>query len=258
MALTAAGRALTKAYHSEQAVLVDRAVAGIAPLAVQTLDPHRLDATRDIFAAAAAGYMEAQSAQFSLLATAYLDAYRRAEAGPEAARKMRLETVPFNPESAHAVLDGIVARSKYATKIGQPAAEAVAGSLQARRKSIHKELLRASRASIDLSTKESRVRYRRTGGPGACKFCAILISRGPVYHSEDTAGRWKQYHGGCSCVIEEHYGAWDDWVPTTEELPYIAEYYRAARLADAKYPMTRTLDTVLEFMGTPWLDKPGN
>lgn len=53
--------------------------------------------------------------------------------------------------------------------------------------------------------------WGRTTGPQACHFCALLVSRGPVFHSEETAGaeanaqfegegKYK-FHDHCSCTI---------------------------------------------------------
>ncbi|KAA9155543.1 hypothetical protein FPZ12_029550 [Amycolatopsis acidicola] len=36
--------------------------------------------------------------------------------------------------------------------------------------------------------------------PPTCVFCTMLISRGPVYTTAETAGEQNHYHGGCTCV----------------------------------------------------------
>ncbi|MFC3986444.1 VG15 protein [Streptosporangium jomthongense] len=53
--------------------------------------------------------------------------------------------------------------------------------------------------------------WGRTTGPDACHFCALMASRGPVYHSEETAGgtadaqfegsgKYK-FHDHCDCTV---------------------------------------------------------
>lgn len=40
---------------------------------------------------------------------------------------------------------------------------------------------------------------RSDPSPPTCAFCLMLISRGPVYKSRETAGGRTQWHAGCSC-----------------------------------------------------------
>lgn len=37
--------------------------------------------------------------------------------------------------------------------------------------------------------------------PPTCPFCTMLISRGPVYTSAETAGERNRFHGGCTCEV---------------------------------------------------------
>lgn len=53
-------------------------------------------------------------------------------------------------------------------------------------------------------------------GPTSCYFCAMLASRGPVYHSETSAlyrggQRVDKYHDGCDCeaVLVTNYSTWE-------------------------------------------------
>lgn len=46
-----------------------------------------------------------------------------------------------------------------------------------------------------------RPRWARVpSGAETCAFCLMLASRGPVYLSEESAGRMRKYHGHCDCV----------------------------------------------------------
>ena len=36
-------------------------------------------------------------------------------------------------------------------------------------------------------------------GAETCAFCLVLASRGPIYTSLQTAGKWNKYHGKCDC-----------------------------------------------------------
>lgn len=46
--------------------------------------------------------------------------------------------------------------------------------------------------------------------PPTCAFCTMLISRGPVYRSQDTAGGMNQWHTHCSCqAVPAVGGVWE-------------------------------------------------
>ena len=59
------------------------------------------------------------------------------------------------------------------------------------------------------------------------RFCLMLISRGPVYRSEDTAGAGSAYHDHCDCRIVPVFGDAVDW-PGRAEHERAEDFYRAA------------------------------
>lgn len=52
----------------------------------------------------------------------------------------------------------------------------------------------------------TRPKYARVPQGKTCAFCAMLASRGFVYASEDTAGKWHKYHHDCDCKIVPSWG----------------------------------------------------
>ena len=42
---------------------------------------------------------------------------------------------------------------------------------------------------------------RIPSGSETCGFCLMLASRGPVYLTRETAGRFNKYHGSCDCAV---------------------------------------------------------
>lgn len=46
--------------------------------------------------------------------------------------------------------------------------------------------------------------------PPTCAFCLMLISRGPVYHSRESAGGRDLWHPGCTCQVIPVFNA-DSW-----------------------------------------------
>ena len=45
------------------------------------------------------------------------------------------------------------------------------------------------------------VGWRRVSDGHPCAFCAMLASRGFVYHTAETAGSMNRYHNDCRCEI---------------------------------------------------------
>lgn len=85
----------------------------------------------------------------------------------------------------------------------------------------HRDVLNAGREVIRASSP----RWRRVTDGAPCGFCAMLASRGPVYHSREKAGvGGNRYHGRCGCTAEPFEGDPADWVPTDAEQRYIDAY----------------------------------
>lgn len=88
-------------------------------------------------------------------------------------------------------------------------ARVIAGSIVGQ--AVQREVVGAGREKVkETGLKDKRVmafaRVSKTGTP--CGFCAMLISRGPVYKSAASAVFTKeggQYHGGCNCIEVEVY-----------------------------------------------------
>jgi len=53
-------------------------------------------------------------------------------------------------------------------------------------------------------------RYARVPtGEETCDFCIMLASRGPVYHTEESAGAYDHYHAHCDCRIVPFWGTFE-------------------------------------------------
>ena len=59
---------------------------------------------------------------------------------------------------------------------------------------------------FDVQADPTGPRYARVPQGKTCAFCSMLASRGFVYASEDTAGKWHQYHHDCDCKIVPSWG----------------------------------------------------
>lgn len=57
------------------------------------------------------------------------------------------------------------------------------------------------RDTIADSSAAAGVRWARVpSGAETCSFCLILASRGDAYHSAESAGEGRKFHGSCDCV----------------------------------------------------------
>lgn len=87
-----------------------------------------------------------------------------------------------------------------------------------------------------LANPES-IGWRRVSRGGACSFCAMLISRGPEYRDEKSAGEGRHWHKRCSCSVEEVFSS---WTPSREEKGYLDSYNDARRSLAAEGKATDT------------------
>ncbi|MBT1173573.1 hypothetical protein JS528_09520 [Bifidobacterium sp. MA2] len=59
---------------------------------------------------------------------------------------------------------------------------------------------------FNVKNDPTKPRYARVPQGKTCAFCSMLASRGFVYLSEDTAGKWNKYHSNCDCKIVPSWG----------------------------------------------------
>lgn len=98
----------------------------------------------------------------------------------------------------------------------------------------HEAVLTGGRQTIqEWAKKDHRcVGYRRVSDGNPCAFCAMLVTRGPIYLSRETALFSEnpnipdgKYHEHCGCTVEPIYG---DWEPTEKEQEWIDAYFDVA------------------------------
>lgn len=66
------------------------------------------------------------------------------------------------------------------------------------------------RDTVQESARRSRVAWARVPtGPTTCSFCIMTASRGAVYHTAQTAGSDRKFHGDCDCAVVMVRGAED-------------------------------------------------
>lgn len=212
MADTRAGQRLTERHRTQQIAL--RAVFLVElqrlwPL----LDPVRLDATAaawlDLMVDLIVGFRQ-RSLTVSL---SYYDHFRAAEIGED-----DFDTDDIHvPLSLNAVRASLIATGpahiKHQTMVHRNVDQATDTGLVLVSGAASRHVLNGGRDGItEAATRDKRtVGWMRVTRPDCCYWCAMLASRGPVYHSEATAfrtterserGPGEKYHDHCACTAE--------------------------------------------------------
>ena len=74
------------------------------------------------------------------------------------------------------------------------------------------EVKRSAAECVDANAKrdKGRPRYARVpSGMETCDFCIMLASRGPVYHTEKSAGAFDHFHANCDCRVVPMWGTYE-------------------------------------------------
>lgn len=247
MALTSEGALLTDQHRRRQVRLAITADSQARRVWDDTLDPNNLRRTQPIWRNAILQLLELWWNVSARTAAQYLPRFREAETGDGSFRT----AVPrFNRSKAVRELDwtGAVNVLWHIAK-GDTQEAAWAAARELFLNTFHEAVLTGGRTTVEQWAKQDpkAIGWRRVSDGNPCAFCAMLVSRGPVYTSADKAGlsskTGKKYHPKCGCTVEIVYG---DWKPTKQEREWIDQYYRAAESLPKGTP--RTPQTVLPIM----------
>lgn len=101
------------------------------------------------------------------------------------------------------------------------------------------EVLRAGRETVQRSAR----RWRRVTDGNPCGFCAMVASRGPVYHSQESA---EGYHSRCGCTAEPFDGDPSEWEPTPDEQRFIDAYRESYRTGIKSGDLADRIEALLD------------
>jgi hypothetical protein len=210
MAATDAGRRLTEAHRLAQIRVQAETVLQLSR-AWPALDPTNLSRTWppvERFATALVADRRARSAD---LAASYLDRFVQAEAGGRLANAPALMSA-INVEQVRTSLQvtGPVA-IKNATARGVSVAKAAQVALATVGASAGRHVANGGRETL-LATalNEGFDRWSRISDGRPCGFCAMLVSRGPVYLSAGSGGFQAHDHCGCTAEIVVSGDGWTE------------------------------------------------
>lgn len=225
MASTWVGQQLT-AYHMRQQGELVQALALEAVTLWPLLDPTRVSATVDGWAAAMLRLLEGMHEQSVAVSADYFEHFRAAEtqADPlpgdayadlptlnrQAAATSLRATGPYNLLRRYGDGESLESAS-------QKALVDVTGAAT-------RHVLNGGRGTVREMTRRDKtaLAWARVTDADPCSWCAMLASRGAVYESEQSAlattersprGKGLPYHDGCQCSAEPIYYKNDQYLP---------------------------------------------
>lgn len=243
MARTREGAALTEAHRLAQVALQKRTVADFLTI-WRLLDSKDLARSFPGYFRAATIIINANREKSTGLATAYLDAFRRAEGSG-----------PLTIARAGAVADEVALKSltvtgpvevKKAIATGKPVEDAMRRGLVASVGAASRHVADAGRETIYGTARESSLRVARVTDGSPCAFCAMLAGRGAVY-TEETGDF--QSHDACGCTTEPAIG--DDYSPPARSQDFADLYESATREAEPGTPLLLAFRRAYDARRTP-------
>jgi len=215
MATTAAGQRLTEQHRRQQVALRAQFLQQLHK-AWPLLDPLRLDATAAAWLNLMIDLITGFWSKSVTVSLTYYDAFREAETdfGPFHAAHLRDVVIPNLEQIRTSLIATGPAKIKHDTMTGDHPIETITRNAMVAVSGAGTRLItNGSRDAIDEAVKSDprSVGWARVLGPKPCYWCAVLASRGPVYHSEDAAfrttarskrGAGKKYHDFCMCQVE--------------------------------------------------------
>ena len=247
MAATSEATLLTDQHRRRQVALAVTADSQMRRTWDTTLDPDNLEATQPIWKRAMLDTLTKWWHVSANTAAQYLPRFRQAEIGDGG---IEVGIPRFDRALAGRQLEwGGMVNVLWHVAMGQTREAAYTAARELFLGMFHEAVLTGGRMTIqEWARRDSRaIGWRRVSDGNPCAFCAMLVSRGPVYTSEEHAltrqSDGQKFHPHCGCTVEVVYG---DWKPDGREQQWVDDYYRAAESLPDKTP--RTADTVLPIM----------
>lgn len=205
MARTAAGRQLTEWHQKQQVALSDALVSDVGKL--WKLWSPSDSASYEAFETAMLLLIQNRASNSAAIAAKYVEFFRAIDGPTAAARK--IATVPLAAGATKEQIRKSLAVTAQATVLraleaGEPFEKAMQTGLASVSGSASRLMLQAGRDTIleEVERDSHIVGYTRVAGADACAFCAMVASRGPVYKTESTAGKFNAWHDHCNCGVE--------------------------------------------------------
>lgn len=205
--------ALARAHMKSQVAHAGATQAALSRLWDETIDPNDLTRSFARFREKAVPYIGAGRVVSDRTAETYLSAIKKASGlGPAAAFSHDVLNEGVVKSSLSAATAKSLARAEGLARRGVGNAEALAAAKSNMLGSAKRQIINASRSRIIESTRRDRElgRWARVSDGNPCSFCAMLVSRGPVYSAVTADFR---AHDRCGCnarpvTINDPDGGW--------------------------------------------------
>jgi hypothetical protein len=241
MARTEAGKALTDRHYESQLQVRSIALRDYTRL-WPMWDGDAASFRR--LAEATVVLVKAHQQTSSALGASYFDAFRLAEGVAGQARSFLAD--PMSAEAEQKLVAALFETGQFSVQRaltqGRAPQDAMRVALTNTSGTVTRHVLDGGRGSImrSVASDERALSWGRVTSGSPCAFCALLASRGPVYHTESTADF--KAHGHCSCTVEPGYeGA--DWPGRSREFKSL--YNQAVREARESGELRRGTDNDL-------------
>lgn len=201
--------------HRQAQIALGNGVAKDLAKAWRLLNVNDLDGTFPRYLAAAMPIIQARRAGSSIVAARYFSASRAAQ-GAEGEPPSLAERASSQALATSLAVTGPIT-AKSAIGRGATPAEAMSRAFVATSGSAKRHVLNGGRETIIGAARADRAPWQRISDGSPCPFCAMLVSRGPVY-SEQTADF--DSHDRCGCAAEPFYGDPYDrslWTPQARQ-----------------------------------------
>ncbi|MFG3715796.1 hypothetical protein [Micromonospora sp. NPDC047730] len=200
-------------YRRLQSQLSGEAAAQVTVAYETLLNPLDLDQTFPVYAEVVARIIEAARQSAAVLAGAFYVAHREALRVTEEVPAIAYAGQLPPAQLATSLLVTGPVRVKRLTSKGASPAQAAAKARAATARATIRHVTDGGRETIRDTTRRDPVAlgFARLTDGDPCYFCAMLASRGPVYESEETAGKDDPYHDGCGCIPAPVYRRSDPW-----------------------------------------------
>jgi hypothetical protein len=207
MSTSAATARLTQAHLAAQLGIrasVLRDILRLMPL-WNPFEPGSLEA----FSAAVTLLAQQRSLDSAALAARYFQMFREVDLNLTAGKAIALAEPPSVAQVTNAIRSTAVASFWRGLGNGLGPDEAKILARDALSGSMGRLAMQGGRETLLGGIYEDRSyrgRFMRVSDGNPCGFCAMLVSRGPVYLSEDKAGAGRKFHDHCGCSIQPYSG----------------------------------------------------
>lgn len=241
MARTEAGRALTDRHYQGQLQLRALALRDYIKLwPAWEGDTASFKRLAEATVVLVKGHQQTSSA----LGASYFDAFRLAEGVGGQARSFLAD--PMTAEAEEKLVAALFETGQFSVQRalaqGRSPQDAMRVALTNTSGTVTRHVLDGGRGSImrSVAGDDQALGWGRVTSGSPCAFCALLASRGPIYHAEATADF--EAHGHCSCTAEPGYeGA--DWPGRSREFKKL--YDQSVREARESGELRRGTDNDL-------------